>query len=91
MNIFRFMGWLELLGKSLKNKWLIISLIGDLSHLISILILLHKMKTTSVCRITTPAVLSQCLTVSREERLGHLLQITSSLPHSLRDTISGCV
>jgi ER lumen protein retaining receptor len=62
---------------------------GDLSHLFSILILLHKMKTSSVRsyhRLSSSSSSSRILTISLE-RIRHLLQVAISLPRRIRHPI----
>lgn len=50
MNIFRILGQLLQATEPRAPLTNVASLIADLSHLLSIFILLHKMKTSSVCR-----------------------------------------
>jgi ER lumen protein retaining receptor len=62
---------------------------GDLSHLFSILILLHKMKTSSVRsyhRLSSTSSSSRILTTSLE-RIRHLLQVAIPLPRRIRHPI----
>lgn len=62
-------------------------LLGDLSHLLSILILLHKMKTSNVSQGWKPLSKATCSLV-RIVSSRHIIQKPSAIPYGLRHTIS---
>jgi hypothetical protein len=63
---------------------------GDLSHLISILILLHKMHQTNVCPSSPESTFPRLSILTRMQHsvlFRHILQIPSPLPNSLHNAL----
>jgi hypothetical protein len=64
---------------------------GDLSHLISILILLHKMHQTNVCPSSPESTFPRFSILTRMQHpvlFRHILQIPSPVSNSLRNALS---
>lgn len=64
------------------------ALLADISHLLSIFILLQKMKSSSVCACFEPIFLPQPQTNVGLELFGDIIQVTIALPDCLRHSIS---